>query len=55
MKKASEIYDIAVKELAQRVPEASLKFISCDGKSLSSGTGCIYTLNGTHYTVTTCD
>ncbi len=55
MKKASEIYDIAVKELTQRVPEASLKFISCDGKSLSNGTGCIYNLNGTHYTVTTCD
>lgn len=55
MKKASKIYDTAVKELAQRVPEASLEFISCDGNSLSCGTGYIYTLNGSHYTVTICD
>ena len=55
MKNASEIYDIAVKEFAQRIPEASLEFISCDGKSLSCGTGCIYVLNGSHYTVTACD
>ncbi len=55
MKKASEIYDIAVKELTQRIPEASLEFISCDGRSLSCGTGCIYAFNGFHYIVTICD
>ncbi len=50
MKNILEIYDIAVKEITERIPDASLKFICCDAEALSCS-GYFYIFDGTKYIV----
>ena len=50
MKNVLEIYDIAVKEITERIPDASLKFICCGDEALSCS-GYFYIFDGTKYIV----